>query len=296
MNTTILQNSKENGRDNKKSQSLLVENQFLNTILNYARTYQTGCLKVQQMTGKKQSWFLYFRLGRLFWAAGGDQEQRRVYRQLVNHFSKEAPQLLSLAQELSWESPCAYYNFLAYLHRQKKMSMEEFIAMKNYIILEILFDILQTDSITWEWNKNGRPKNYIAVDRKLAQSSEQLVHIAQRNWSKWETANFSNCSPNQAPIMLNKEKIQQATSQKAFQNLERLVTGKQSVRDIAVATKSNILQVTKFLWEYYEKGWLQFQEISDLDCFNPSPKLKSEPSEPVNNPITAAKTPPTIAA
>ena len=230
MNTTILQNSNQNRQNDKNSQPKLIENKFLNTILDYARAYQTGCLKVQQTTGKKQTWFLYFRLGRLFWAAGGDQEQRRVYRQLVNHFPKEARQLLSHTQAVTWDSPSAYYNFLAYLHQQEKMSMEEFIAMKNYIMLEILFDIVQIDcqnsqeeSLTWEWDKNGRPKNYIAVDRKLARSSEQLVHITQSNWSKWEEANFSACYPNQAPIMVNQEEIEQATSPKIFQNLQRLV-------------------------------------------------------------------------
>jgi len=272
MNITILQNSNENYQSDKNRQLPLVENKFLQTILSYDRAYETGCLQVQQTNGKKQSWFLYFRLGRLFWAAGGDQEKRRVYRQLLNHFPKETRQFLLLAKEINWDSPSAYYDFLAYCYQQNKMSMAAFIAMKNYIMLEVLFDILQVDAqnnqeenITWKWNKNNRPLRYTAINSQLAQSSEQLVQTAQRNWLQWEKANFSNCSPNQAPIMLNKELIQQTTDSGTFSNLERLVTGKHSLRDLAVATKSNTFQVTLHLWDYYQKGWLGFQEISDLN-------------------------------
>ncbi len=263
-----------------------MKNNFLDSLLTYAHDYQTGCLKVCTPKSQQQPWYLYFRIGRLFWAAGGEHEQRRVYRQLLKHFPKETQQLLLLDQAVHWNSSGPYYSFLASLYKQERISIEQFIAMKNEIMLEVLFDILQADhldaheeKLVWEFQKNCRPENYVAVDRKLSKSTEELVKEAWSQWKTWEQANLTNYSPNQAPIILNQEQIKQTTAERTFHNLQRLITGKQSLRDLTIATQSNMISVTKALWRYYEQGWLDFKTLPDLDWQAIAPKTQYQPSE-----------------
>ncbi|AFZ42844.1 response regulator receiver protein [Halothece sp. PCC 7418] len=267
-----------------------MEHQFLSSIMAYAHRDQTGCLEIQNLKHQQQSWFLYFRLGRLFWAGGGEQEQRRIYRQLVKQMPQDAVKLLQLREEVNWNAESAYYDFIVYLFQQEKISLEQLIAIKNDIILEVLFDLLQVDeqqnqqnhtygqnsSLYWQWHENYRPKNYVPIAREVAKSSEELVATAKQNWQRWQNANLNSCSPNQAPVMIDPEKIRASTAAKTFQNLQRLVTGKRSLREIAISTKCDLVPVTKALWEYYQQGWLQWQELQDLDWESIAPKRKPQ--------------------
>lgn len=275
-------------------------NNILNSILTYAQEYQTGCLQVHNFKNHKQPWLLYFRLGRLFWAGGGEQEQRRVYRQLLKQLSKEARQVLLLAQKVNWDSQSAYYEFLAYLFKQEKITIEQFIAIKNEIMLEVLFDVLQADLIQegapytnssglfWQWYEGCRPESYVPIDSTIAKSTEELVTQAQQDWKQWQKANLSDYSPNRAPVMIDQEQIEQVTAPKTYQNMQRLITGKQSLRDIAVATQANLLQVAKILLGYYQKGWVQFQDLSDLNWEDIAPKPQSvEPPTTLQTPSSA---------
>ncbi len=271
-----------------------MRNQFLRSMVRYAQQYETGCLEIKNLKDQKQSWQFYFRLGRLFWAGGGEQETRRVHRQLLKQFQKETNQLLLMTQEVSWDSQSAYYDFLAYLFQEGKVSIEQFSAIKNEIIVEVLFDILQVEAqqssiepsityhsgLSWEWYESKRPSHQITVDQSLEKSSLALIKEAQESWQHWQETSLHHCSPNQAPMMIQPEQIKQVTAEKTFQNLQRLLTGKQSLRDIAVATKRDILVVTKVFWGYYQKGWLKFKGLCDLQWSEIVPEINQQPSSP----------------
>ena len=257
-------------------------NHFLSEIQTHAEKQETGRLEIKNINSPQRSWSLYFRLGCLFWLAGGEHEQRRVYRQLKHRYPKQFNHFLELFPEVASTSEATYYNFLAHLLQKEYLTMETFLGIKEAIKRELLFDLLQIDHIQnqassnygsssglqWEWSVNARPEKYIAIPTEVAQSTATLVQQTQKDWQNWREAGLTHCWPNQAPIMTQPEQIQQATAEKTFQNLKRLLTGKESLRDIALATKRDLLPITKALWGYYKKGWLQFQEIPDLN-WNP---------------------------
>ncbi|MDR9405517.1 MAG: response regulator, partial [Halothece sp. Uz-M2-17] len=255
---------------------------FLSDIQTYDKNQETGRLDIKNLNHPQQSWSLYLRLGRLFWLAGGKHEQRRIYRQLKNHNPQKFNHFLALFPEVASTSEATYYNFLAYLLQKEYLTMTEFLRIKQAIKLEVFFDLLQiyhiqsqassdygmSSGLQWEWSANVRPERYIPIPRETAQSTDSLVKQAQKSWQNWREAGLTYCWPNQAPVMTQPEQIQNVTAEKTFQNLKRLLTGQDSLRDIALATKRDLLPVTKALWGYYKKGWLQFQEIPDLN-WNP---------------------------
>lgn len=279
---------------------------FLSDIQIYDENKETGRLDIKNFHYDQQNWSLYLRLGRLFWLAGGKHEQRRIYRQLKNHHPQKINHFLDLFPEVSSTSEATYYNFLAYLLKKEYLTMEEFLNIKEAIKLEVLFDLLQIDHIQsqgssndemssglqWEWLANVRPEQYIAIPREVAQPTVGLIQKAQKNWQNWREAGLTYCWPNQAPVMTQPEKIQQVTAEKTFQNLKRLLTGKESLRDIALATKQELLPVTKALWQFYKKGWLQFQEIPDLKWneltnTNQGEKITTTPTTKSEKPLIA---------
>ena len=272
------------------------DNIFLDGIHNYATQAQTGCLKIQNILNQQETpWLLYFRLGRLFWTSGGKNEGRRVSRHLRKHFPKETPELWKFTSEINWEFDSAYYNFLSQLLKAEQIDIQLFVTIKQEIILEVLFDLLQihhlqkqegseyskNSGLYWEWYDNVRPTNYVPLPQQFAKPTKELIEKAQADWENWQETGLKNCFPNQAPKMTQPEKIKEVTAEKTFKNLERLLTGKQSLRDIAATTKRDIIPVTKVLWGYYKKGWLEFQTLSDI---NWPPNKHSQPSQPTSPP------------
>jgi len=252
---------------------------FLSEIQTYDENQETGRLNIKNINSPQQSWSLYFRLGRLFWLSGGKHEKRRIYRQLKKHNPQKINHFLALFPEVASTSQATYYNFLAYLLQKEYLTMEEFLSIKEAIKLEVVFDLLQIDHIQnqasskdginsglqWEWSANVRPDQYIAIPHETAKPTVKLIQQAQKSWQNWRKAGLTHCFPNQAPVMTQPEEIQNVTAENTFQNLKRLLTGQDSLRDIALTMKQNLLPITKVLWGYYQKGWLKFQETPDLN-------------------------------
>jgi len=242
----------------------------------------TGLLQISELNSTEKPWSLYFSLGRLIWASGGAHEQRRIYRQLSHYYSNNLVELFQFTHniDIDWKAESADYDFLSDLFKvENKININQFIIIANQIKLEVLFDLSQvvyldsykkseqgkTNSIQYQWFENVRPTRYIPVPREVAKSTEEFIQTAQKKWEQWQQAGLGYCSPNQAPIIEDAASIQQATAAKTFQTIKRLLTGKRTVRDIAIETKQDIVAVTKVFWNYYKQGWLTFQDIPDLN-------------------------------
>jgi chemotaxis family two-component system response regulator PixG len=242
----------------------------------------TGLLQIREVNSTEKPWSLYFSLGRLIWASGGKHEQRRIYRQLSHCYPHNLVELFQFTHnlEIDWKAESAYYDLLSDLFKvENKISINQFILIANQIKLEVLFDLLQViylesqvkteqennKRLQHQWFENVRPTKYIPVPREVAKSTEELIQTAQQQWEQWQKSGLGYCLPNQAPIIEDATSIQQATAAKTFQTLKRLLTGKRTLRDIAIETKRDIVSITKVFWEYYQQGWLTFQDVPDLN-------------------------------
>jgi chemotaxis family two-component system response regulator PixG len=249
-------------------------NELCKEINEHIKKSETGCLKIKNLKQPETSWSLYFVLGRLSWANGGDHSLRRLYRHLKQEISKPMQQEVTPKETVSVE-----YNWLGTLFRNDLLSIKQVVEIKRKIKVEVLFDLFQifhfqgevgsksgeNTELSWEWFPNVRTDNYIHIPPDLANSSQEVMTMAQQQWKKWEQAGLKECLPNQAPMMTDAESIKQATAAQTFEKLKQLLTGKQTLRDIAVETKRDVLSVTQALWGFYKKGWLEFKDIPDLD-------------------------------
>ncbi len=257
-------------------------NHIFQEIYHRSQNSDTGLLQISEMNSQEKPWSLYFSLGRLIWISGGKHEQRRIYRQLNQCYSNHLAELLHFTHDIhiDWDAASADYDLLSDLFKvENKISLNHFILIANQVKLEALFDLLQviyldvqeksesgnSSQLEFQWFENVRPTKYIPIPREVAKSTEELIQTAQQKWEQWQKAGLGYCLPNQAPIIEDATSIQQATATKTFQTLQRLLTGKQTVRDIAIETQRDIVAVTKVFWDYYKQGWVKFQDIPDLN-------------------------------
>ncbi len=222
-------------------------------------------------------WTFYLYLGRIMYATGGTLSVRRWRRnlaaycpQIPSHISELQPALASIAAEdfrLCWE-----YELLCLWVEQQKISREQAAKMIRSAIVEVLFDVTQAMQITGELRQDTSfPKSLVLID------AEQVIVEADRLWQAWQAAKIADRSPNMAPVIVRPEQLQQRTSAQVYQTLSQLLDGKQTLRDLAVRMKRDVLTVTRSLLPYIQLGLVRLVEVPDLPA-PVSPPVSGTPS------------------
>lgn len=228
------------------------------------------------LTGVKgQKWFFYFYLGRIMYATGGLHPVRRWRRSLVLYFPQMLAQGSSLDLDLASLGTgdpqiCWEYRLLCLWVEQQKINREQAARMIRGTVVEVLFDITQSMEITCELRQDD-----LLTARLVLIDAEQVVAEAQQRWNAWQGAKIADRSPNWAPVIRQSEQLQQRTSPQVYDTLKQLLDGHQTLRDLAVRMKRDVLAVTSSLLPYIQMGLVELTMIADL----PSP-IAAPPSKP----------------
>lgn len=222
-----------------------------------SRMHFTGRLDVRT---SGQQWSLYLYMGRLTWASGGPHPRRRLNRYLTQH----CPQIdaNSITVRLPNGVHGQDYQTLAVLVKRQQVTPEQAVAVIRSTIAEVLFDIIQqeeTKPVTFKSDAED------VLDTSLAVvNAEQLLTEVQQLWNVWRSLGLADHSPNLAPALRHPEQLQEHTSEKVYRMLVSLVDGRRSLRDLAVVTKQDLLQLTRLLVPLYRKGLIALTKIPDL--------------------------------
>lgn len=224
-------------------------------------------------------WDLYFYMGRILYARGGVHPIKQWRRNLAAHcFRNNIAQLnqMNLAQEIAGlpaqaVNVCWDYYLLCLWGQQKKITREQIVNMIQSVVIEILFDVNQAVQI----NAQLRKENPLTPQLALI-DPEQAYTEAHKLWGTWKTANLSDILPYQAPSIRQAELLQQKTSPAVYKSLTVLLDGQRSLREIAMQTNRNFIDVTRSLLPYIEAGLVELNNIGDL----PSPVSPPEDKTP----------------
>jgi two-component system, chemotaxis family, response regulator PixG len=233
-----------------------------NKIQVYSQQRFTGRLDLTLENTQEQQWQLYFSRGSLIWASSKLHTIRRWCRQLSRHCSQ-----LLVTQE--WNPPyIPDYDSLAMLVRPGKIRPEDFEAVIEGLILEILFDIIQWGE-TLRYRGAGqliyREITLNTVNTQLVVTcTDQAWRESLKFWEAWQRADLAALSPNQAPVILNAQELQRQTSPLAYQNLTTWADGKHTFRDLAVKLNRNLLLLTQPIMPLIRKRLIGLREIEDL--------------------------------
>ena len=259
------------------------------TITDLARRIQicsqskfTGQLDLYIQEPKNQRWSLYFCLGALIWGYSDVHPIRRCYRQIAEH----CPQLpISSIRFQYWD-----YSYLAELVKQGKIQREQMAEIVDSNVKEILFDIYQAGAqlsygAGFQLNSKSLPQKTIdlLIDSSLVLiRADEMWQRVRQDWEVWKQAGLINHSPNQAPTIWNAEELQQQTSLLAYYNLRAMADGKQTLRDLAVKLKQNLLLLAKSLLPSIRQGLIGLVDIEDIN-----PSFDSTPASRSPSPLTS---------
>lgn len=231
------------------------------------------------------SWIFYLYLGRIVYATGGLHPVRRWRRHLVAycpqrlaHFDEIQAELAKIPEEacrISWE-----YKLLSLWIDQKKITREQAARVIQATIVEVLFDVTQAVEVFCETVKDN-----LLSTRLVLIEAEQVISEATKLWQAWQAAKVADRSPDLAPIIRQPEALKKRTSPQVYENLSQLLDGQQSLRDLSVRMRRDVVTVTRSLLPYIQLGLVQLVKISDIP-----PPVSTPIAERLSKTITPHRT------
>ena len=261
-------------------------------IQTYRDQQFTGFVKVSSPKG--QQWYIYYLLGRIVWTKSRTHSSRRWQRHLAVHspaFFEQITQSASVSYE-TWN-----YTALARLVKLKQFRRDHFSKVVEGCITEDLFDILQVSTVQQQTGQlpvyQSYPKEAASLPFIMLQQ-ELAWQEAQQEWQRWEQAGLAKFSPDWAPVITQIEALKEQTPAQTFQTLSTFITGKNTLRDLAIRFKQPIVPLAKSILPYVSRQMLGLTEIPDIlenadDGFHP--ELATD-SPTVGSPQRAASSQP----
>ncbi|MEL6440605.1 MAG: response regulator [Cyanobacteria bacterium J06621_8] len=213
---------------------------------------------------QEHTWILYLYLGRIVYASGGVHPVRRWRRHVVAYCPARLANagelqsaLASIAQKesrISWE-----YQLLSVWIDQGKISREQATKVIRATVVEILFDVTQAMEVYYEAAKDN-----LLTTRLILIDAEQVVSEANKLYLAWQGAKVADRSPDLAPTIRHPEALKNKTSPQVYQNLSQLLDGRQTLRDLSVRMKRDVVTVTRSLLPYVQMGLVQLLEVADI--------------------------------
>lgn len=235
--------------------------------------------------GKQSSlqWKIYFYLGRIIYATGGTHPVRRWYRA----FKYYCPECFSTnwliqaqSEEELWE-----VDLLNQAIHQGKITPAQYKAVVQHVVQEVMFTVMGQKFFTTRWNPGKQivqPTAFLSV--------EQLIQEAQRLREQWRECGLgflqelmSQFSPDLAPMLRNRPKLETQISPKAYKSMLRLMRGQHTLWDLTLEMQQPLPIVVRSLLPWIRRGMIELKEIPDL------PALCSKPISALPPPLPAVK-------
>jgi chemotaxis family two-component system response regulator PixG len=243
-----------------------------------------GSLKESRFSGQlvvsddRYTWIVYLYLGRIVYASGGVHPVRRWRRHIVAYCPKRLTNIgelqLDLANVAKEESRISWeYQLLSAWIDGQKITREQATKVIKATVVEVLFDLARTVNI-----------NYRSIDdnllttRLILLDAEQAIKDVEGLYAAWQKAKVADRSPDLAPIICRPEELKNKTSPKVYQNLNHLLDGKQSLRDLSVRLKRDVATVTNSLLPYIQLGLVQLVAVDDIPL--PASNLTTQKLQP----------------
>lgn len=279
----------------------------LSTRLAHFQDQQfTGRLDITVAQGTQ--WHLYLALGRFAWAAGGLHPVRRWRRQLLHNQLRAAAQDLTIRESDRFE--CWDYQILTLLAKRQIARTKTIVGIMRGVVTEVLFEIVQATQLSqlgavlapqaatldtlalFDLSSclGARPSTSDTGiwPRSWTLDLLETLTATQESWEAWSQEGFSLCSPNLAPTIPDPAALQRAAPPKTHTLLVDTLTGKRTLRDLAVFLKKDELQVARSLLPYLRKNLVRLVEIPDLPVpFRTAPAVTTPLLQPTQPPVSA---------
>jgi chemotaxis family two-component system response regulator PixG len=210
-------------------------------------------------------WVCFYEHGRLLYAVGGQHKLRRWRRYLQHqHLSPEISSKLSNLELLSISDldllEHQEYLQLCALIKTGEIQKEQAVGLIQEIITEVLFDIFLAKNARYRVVKNS---DSLPASSDIYLDQEVLFQRAFQLWEAWDKSNLYNYSPDQAPVIRKPKKMQEKVNKQLHQVLTTLLDGRNTLRDVALKTNRDVVQITQALRMFIQLEWIDLLDIPD---------------------------------
>lgn len=252
---------------------------FSNRLLNLQKQQFSGSLTIKASSGLE--WKIYFCLGRIIWAEGGEHPNRAWRRNLLKYLNQRT-NYQAIDCDLNWDS-LKYHALTIYL-KVGLINREKAINLIEYQINCQLFDVLQYeiqgDLVYQEIQRTEAASLSLMLQKPIALlNTIELLEKSEQDFKKWSEKGLVFISPDFAPIVKNRELLAQKVSSKKYLNLNQLLNGKKSLRDLASLMEKDLLKFSSNLLTYVSQGILDFIAIEDFESIIKINKLPIDNQE-----------------
>jgi chemotaxis family two-component system response regulator PixG len=223
----------------------------LNELIQCGEDHFTGWIRIQG--SGHRVWRLRLFSGRIIAEEGGHFPRLRWLRQLSYH----CPQIKPEELDQCWNQKKGFdHELLMHFLRDHKVTLEQLVAFVEGSLLEVIFDILQYEEQGHSLSCQRLPEESLnLIDLTLVPVMVKfLLERVTKVWGEWKQAGLGVYSPNDIPVIQDPERLQHMTSSGAYRNLNNLINGKRTLRDLATRVGQDPLLIGQSLLPYLKAG------------------------------------------
>jgi chemotaxis family two-component system response regulator PixG len=221
--------------------------------------------KVVWLDASQTKRIFFYDSGQLLFAVSDKHCLRRWRRNVQLYYPQIQNQIQALDYEVLMDSSLDLLEHKDYaqIHswvQNQKISPEAAGKIIQGIVGEILFDLFRSSELSY---KLLQGKALSEENEPIITDGETLLQDVQHLWMAWQKLNIDNHSPDQAPVIRKSEQIRDKTNEQLYHLLVNLLDGRNTLRDVAIKTKRDIIQITQALKSFIKLGWIDLIDIPD---------------------------------
>ena len=215
-------------------------------------------------TKQKTEWHLYLYLGNIVYGTGGIHPVRRWQRNLTSNIPQIPFDLPTIQEELTERRADLGDNVWEYERISDWVEQQVITPLQGqnavvFALEEIFFDLTQARQVICRLDRNN-----VLSPKIESIEAKNLIDRTNSIWLRWEEAKIADRSPDMAPTILLPQKLQQKTSNSAYQSLCKLVDGGRTLRDLAVHLETSPLEVVCSFLPDIQSGIFGLASVDDL--------------------------------
>jgi two-component system, chemotaxis family, response regulator PixG len=230
----------------------------------------SGKLVLQLNQPTVSTWHIYLYLGRIVWATGGIHRNRRWFRGvkqfcpglMTSEWTQKAVAVMTTSEEEGfWE-----IQVLSQAVQAGVTTPDQAKAIVANYVQEVFFGIVDQPDVESEWSTlKELPQQFVWLD------VDQVIRNASLLCGHWRKAVSRHLndrefevSPDLAPVIKQPASLQGMVSPGVFQGLTKVLTGQNTIWDVALIMQKPFITVVSSLLPFVQDGVIGLSEISDV--------------------------------
>ncbi len=207
---------------------------------------------------KGSFWFMFFRDGQIVYAADTSSSLRRL-RDYLQRYKLELP-TDNFQNSSSVTTTAPEYSYLWELLEKRLLTPAQGRSIISSMVKETLFDLLTLHQGYFIFDLGAGLSPQLTT-LEIAPIVTEVIKQVQ----EWKQLQPYIQSPEQCPLINDREKLQAFLPESAFKTLDKWADGQTSLRQLARYLNRDILPVAKAIYPCIQQGWVQMPSLVPID-------------------------------